>query len=59
MIRCAECNEENMDGLEYCDSCGAKLEAVAVDEVEAAAPAPAETPAAEEVADEEGAEDKL
>lgn len=27
MIRCAECNEEQMDGLEYCDSCGAKLEA--------------------------------
>ena len=49
MIRCAECNEENMDGLEYCDSCGAKLEAVAVDEAEAAAPA--ETPAAEEAAD--------
>ena len=31
MIRCAECNEENMDGLEYCDSCGAKLEAVDAD----------------------------
>lgn len=27
MIHCAECNEEQMDGLEYCDSCGAKLEA--------------------------------
>ena len=27
MILCAECNEEQMDGLEYCDSCGAKLEA--------------------------------
>ncbi len=51
MIRCAECNEENMDGLEYCDSCGAKLEAVAVNEAEAVAPAPAETSAAEEVAD--------
>ena len=48
MIRCAECNEENMDGLEYCDSCGAKLKAVAVDEAEALAPA--ETPAAEEAA---------
>ena len=32
MIRCAECNEENMDGLEYCDSCGAKLEAVQADD---------------------------
>jgi len=31
MIRCAECNEENMDGLEYCDSCGAKLESVATE----------------------------
>ena len=30
MIRCAECNEEQMDGLEYCDSCGAKLEAGAI-----------------------------
>ena len=49
MIRCAECNEENMDGLEYCDSCGAKLEAVAVDEAEALASA--ETPAAEDAAD--------
>ena len=48
MIRCAECNEENMDGLEYCDSCGAKLEVVAADGAEAAAPAPAEIPAAEE-----------
>jgi len=43
MIRCTECNEENMDGLEYCDGCGAKLEAVAADgaapEVEVAAEA--------------------
>ncbi len=30
MIRCAECGHENMDGLEYCDACGAKLPAVAV-----------------------------
>ena len=30
MIHCAECNEEQMDGLEYCDSCGAKLEAGAI-----------------------------
>ena len=51
MIHCAECNEENMDGLEYCDSCGAKLEAVAVAVAEAEAAAPAETPAAEEAAD--------
>ena len=25
MTRCAECGHENMDGLEYCDACGAKL----------------------------------
>lgn len=29
MIHCAECGEDNMDGLEYCDSCGAKLDATA------------------------------
>lgn len=39
MIHCAECGEDNMDGLEYCDSCGAKLEATAG--VEAAEPAEA------------------
>jgi len=27
MIRCPECGHENMDGLEYCDACGAKLPA--------------------------------
>jgi pSer/pThr/pTyr-binding forkhead associated (FHA) protein len=27
MIQCAECGHENMDGLEYCDGCGAKLPA--------------------------------
>ena len=55
MIRCAECNEENMDGLEYCDSCGAKLEVIATESAEApAAPdseaveeAPAEVEASE------------
>ena len=43
MIRCAECGHENMDGLEYCDACGAKLPAVATPVPEAAAessPAP-------------------
>lgn len=53
-MQCAECGHENMDGLEYCDACGAKLpasltaasedipvESVPVD-VEAEAPAPAE-----------------
>ena len=32
MIKCSECGYENIDGLDYCDGCGAKL---------AAAPAPA------------------
>ena len=45
MIRCAECNEENVDGLEYCDSCGAKLEVIATEAVVADAP---DSPAAEE-----------
>jgi len=36
MIRCPECGHENMDGLEYCDACGAKLPAVAPAPVEPA-----------------------
>ncbi len=47
MIRCAECNEENMDGLEYCDSCGAKLEVIATESAEA--PAAPDSEAVEEV----------
>ena len=27
MIKCSECGYENMDGLDYCDGCGAKLAA--------------------------------
>jgi hypothetical protein len=38
MIKCSECGYENMDGLDYCDGCGAKLESVA-------APGAASTPA--------------
>lgn len=38
MIKCNECGYENMDGLDYCDSCGAKLAGAAA---EAAQPAPA------------------
>lgn len=42
MIVCKECGQENMEGLEYCDGCGAKLEAEAPAE---SAPAPeAEAP---------------
>ena len=42
MIKCGECGYENMDGLDYCDGCGAKL---------AAGAAPAATPAPEAKAD--------
>jgi hypothetical protein len=38
MIKCSECGYENMDGLDYCDGCGAKL---AASEAPAAAPAAA------------------
>ncbi len=54
MTRCAECGHENMDGLEYCDACGAKLPAstISAPEVvvevapptEESAPTPVETP---------------
>ncbi|MGH7924278.1 MAG: FHA domain-containing protein [Candidatus Binatus sp.] len=42
MIKCGECGYENMDGLDYCDGCGAKLAAAAP----GAAPAPAAPEAA-------------
>jgi hypothetical protein len=48
MIKCAECGYENMDGLDYCDGCGAKLNAGAGSS-SAAGPAPetkTEAPAA-------------
>jgi len=50
MIRCSECGHENMDGLEYCDACGAKLPTATAPE---AAPAP--TPSVEEPPIAEGA----
>lgn len=49
MIKCTECGYENMDGLDYCDGCGAKLAAAAP-----AAAAPAE--AAAQAAPAQGAE---
>jgi hypothetical protein len=54
MIKCGECGYENMDGLDYCDGCGAKLAAGAGSSAAApaaAAPeaAPAAAPAAESV----------
>jgi FHA domain-containing protein len=51
MIKCGECGYENMDGLDYCDGCGAKLAAGAGSSAAAPAAAtpeaaPAATPAA-------------
>src|SRR5208282_4596589 len=53
MIKCGECGYENMDGLDYCDGCGAKLAAAAAAAPAAVAPeaapaaAGAEAPTAE------------
>jgi hypothetical protein len=56
MIKCSECGYENMDGLDYCDGCGAKL--AAADASASALPpgtgapeAPAEAPEAEKPAE--------
>jgi FHA domain len=50
MVKCSECGYENIDGLDYCDGCGAKLAAAgapaAAPDGEAAAPAASETPEA-------------
>ncbi len=43
MIKCSECGYENMDGLDYCDGCGARLNTAAA---AAAPPAAAPEPAA-------------
>ena len=63
MIHCAECGEDNMDGLEYCDSCGAKLDATAGVEAAESAPAAEEAPVtaapAEEAAVQATAEEVL
>lgn len=48
MIKCTECGYENMDGLDYCDGCGAKLNPEAASA--APEPAAAEAPAAEAAA---------
>jgi hypothetical protein len=54
MIKCSECGYENMDGLDYCDGCGAKLAAAAGAPASgggSSAPAPpAEAPKAEAAA---------
>ena len=53
MIKCSECGYENMDGLDYCDGCGAKLAAAAGS---SAAAAPAAAPATETTPPEPAAE---
>jgi len=47
MIKCTECGYENMDGLDYCDGCGAKLNAAAGAPAAGGGAAPAAAPAAE------------
>jgi hypothetical protein len=59
MIKCSECGYENIDGLDYCDGCGAKLAAAApAGEAggAASAAAPAAEPAAAAAADQAHAE---
>ena len=46
MIKCSECGYENMDGLDYCDGCGAKLAPSAGSSAAAPAAAPEAAPAA-------------
>jgi hypothetical protein len=53
MIKCTECGYENLDGLDYCDSCGAKLNAATAEagaSEAAAPPAPEQGPTAMEAA---------
>ena len=47
MIKCSECGYENMDGLDYCDGCGAKLNAAATPAADGGVSAPAPPAAAE------------
>ncbi len=49
MIKCTECGYENMDGLDYCDGCGAKL-AAAAEAATAPAPAAPAAPAPDAIA---------
>lgn len=50
MIKCSECGYENMDGLDYCDGCGAKLNP-ATHPAEPSSEPIAHTPAAGSAAD--------
>jgi predicted component of type VI protein secretion system len=44
MIKCSECGYENLDGLDYCDGCGAKLESTAHGSASSEATASSSTP---------------
>ncbi len=46
MIKCGECGYENMDGLDYCDGCGAKLAAGPGSSAGSSAAAPEAAPTA-------------
>ena len=50
MIKCTECGYENMDGLDYCDGCGAKLAAAGGAAAPAAAPTAAAAPTPDAIA---------
>ncbi|HVN90900.1 MAG TPA: FHA domain-containing protein [Candidatus Binataceae bacterium] len=51
MIKCGECGYENMDGLDYCDGCGAKLSAASAEASAPASEAPPAAPAPEPAAE--------
>ena len=55
MIKCSECGYENIDGLDYCDGCGAKLNPAAAPAAESAAGAAAAPEAAAQPAPAEAA----
>lgn len=55
MIKCSECSYENMDGLDYCDGCGAKLTPAAAATGSPAAPATTSEPPAPEASSEAAA----
>jgi hypothetical protein len=55
MIKCAECGYENMDGLDYCDGCGARISASAAGSG-GGEPTPATEQAAPETQPDPGAE---
>ena len=55
MIKCSECGYENMDGLDYCDGCGAKLAAADAQAAPASEAPKAEAPAVAAPAPAEGA----